>query len=61
MKKKSVPENAPFQRIRKAAELTGIPESCIRALVRAGKVKNVRSGRCYLVSVPDLLNGGVIE
>ena len=58
MRKIILPETAPFQRIRKAAELSGIPEHTIRQLVRAGKVKHIRSGRCYLVSMASLLEGG---
>ncbi len=48
-------DNAPLQRPKAAARLTGLSESYIRAGLRDGTIAHVRCGRDYLVNMPLLL------
>ena len=45
----------PFQKIPKASATTGLSQFFLRQGIKAGTVPYVKSGNCYLINVPRLL------
>lgn len=47
--------NAPFQSILNAARTTGLSQFYLRQGCKAGTVPHIKSGNCFMVNVPLLV------